>query len=283
MALSVRPATAADKPAVLAISARVWDGGDYLPQFYDAWVREGGFWVGVRRGRVVGCGKATRFSRGEWWLEGLRIDQRLTGKGLGTALSRAILARALDLRPVSLRLATADVNTESIHIIEKMGFRVLFASQLFGCRVKLAAACRAEPDEVSAPEALDFLRRSTELTASHGLLQHTWQFRQATPRVVGELVRAGRVHGVRERGRLAGLLILRPSRYNRRDLEIGFAEGSDRAVGQMRQVVLKRARERGSVRLEGMAAGPAMQRALRGIGLRPDPEVNSVPVYEYPV
>ncbi|MFO7651016.1 MAG: GNAT family N-acetyltransferase [bacterium] len=284
MALSVRPATAADRTAVLAISAQIWEGHDYLPKFFDRWVREGQFWVGVERGQAVGCGKATQFARGEWWLEGLRVDQRLTGRGLGTALSRAILARALDLRPSSLRLATADVNEASIHIIEKMGFRVLYSSRLFGCRVRPAAGGNgAELDAASPAEALDFLSRSTEFAVNHGLLHHTWQFRSATLRHVRELCRSGRVFGTRERGRLSGLLILRPHRYEPRDLDICLAEGSPRSVEQMRRFVLARARDSGSKWIEAMACGELMQRAVRRMGLRPDREVKAVPVYEYPI
>lgn len=282
MALSVRPATAADKAAVLQISAQIWEGDDYLPGFFDRWVREGGFWVGVQRGRVVGCGKATQFSRGEWWLEGLRVDQRLTGRGLGTALSRAILARALDLRPVSLRLATADVNDASIHIIEKMGFRRLYESRLFGGRPRTGVA-GAELERSNPAEALEFLSRSAELAANCGLLHHTWQFRAATPGHVRELCRSGRVFVERERGRVGGLLILRPHRYETRNLDVSFAEGNPRSVELMRRFVQARAVELGSKWIEAMACGALMQRALRRMGLRPDREVKAVPVYEYPV
>ncbi len=282
MALVVRPAVPEDKAAVLAISAQIWAGHDYLPRFFDRWVREGQFWVGVQRGQVVGCGKATEFARGEWWLEGLRVDQRLTGRGLGTALSRAILARALDLRPVSLRLATADVNHESIHIIEKMGFRRLYESRLYGGRPR-APARRVELERVVPAEALEFLSRSEELAANHGLLHHTWQFRAASARQVRELCRRGEALGVRERGRLTGLLIVRPHRYEPRDLCVSLAEGTDRAVEAMRESVLARAAERGSRWIEAMAAGRAMQRAVRRLGLRPDREVRAVPVYEYPI
>jgi RimJ/RimL family protein N-acetyltransferase len=282
MALRVRPATLRDKAAVLGISAKIWEGHDYLPLFFDGWVREGQFWVGLERGRVVGCGKATEFSRGEWWLEGLRIDPDLGGRGLGKALSFAILARALALRPRALRLATADVNEASIHIIEQMGFRQAYATRLYQARLGPARARRCELERLGQREAWQFLLSSEELAANRGLLHHTWQFREATGALVRELCRAGYVFGVRERGRLAGMLILRPHRYHPRDLGISFIEGSKRAVERMRRVVLSRAHEQGSQWLEAMAAGERMQRALHSIGLKRHREVRQVPVYEFP-
>jgi GNAT superfamily N-acetyltransferase len=122
--LTVRPMTMADKPAVMNISSRIWEGNDYVPLFYDRWVKEGGFWAGELRGRIVGYGKATELAPGELWLEGLRVDPGCRKQGIGKELSRQVVYRTLERRPVSLRLATADVNHESIHIIETvMGFK----------------------------------------------------------------------------------------------------------------------------------------------------------------
>src|SRR5512136_867221 len=85
--LIVRPMTMADKPAVLKISSRIWEGNDYVPLFFDRWVEEGGFWAAELRGRLVGYGKATQLSPGEWWLEGLRVDPDCRKRGIGKELS----------------------------------------------------------------------------------------------------------------------------------------------------------------------------------------------------
>lgn len=38
---TVRPATAADKPRILAIAAQVWEGEDYVPDVIDEWLAPG--------------------------------------------------------------------------------------------------------------------------------------------------------------------------------------------------------------------------------------------------
>jgi len=216
MSLLVRPARVSDKPALMAIAKKVWDGNDYLPVFFEKWVRDVGFRVAEDQGRVVGCGKATHFGQGEWWLEGLRIDPDRQGHGMGTKLSFAILARTLEYRPKSLRLSTAEVNEDSIRIIGRMGFEPIVASHLFwgGPRdithfrnrgQSCSEACPRFRDRVPSPrrvtayEALDYLAAHDELGLNCGLLPHTWKFREVTPRYMAELERRGCLFGVRER------------------------------------------------------------------------------------
>ena len=87
MKLVVRPVTTADWPAVRRISSRIWEGRDYVLLFFRQLVREGGFWCGTRRGRVVGYGKTTELAPGEWWLEGLLVDPDCLHRGIGAELS----------------------------------------------------------------------------------------------------------------------------------------------------------------------------------------------------
>ena len=279
----VRPVTMADKPAILRISSRIWEGHDYVPLFFDRWVKEGGFWAGEWRGRLVGFGKATELAPGEWWLEGLRVDTGCRGRGIGKEFSRQAVQRALDSRPVSLRLATADVNHESIHIIESvMRFRPYAQFRFF---VGSVAKPRPAPPLLrpSAAEALEYMKQSAELAASRGLLHYTWLFRNLDRRYVAELVRGGQVLGYRTGQKLDGLMVLRPHRYRGNDLDISFVSGTGRALSAFRSFLSRAAHERGSENITGMAASDEMAAAFRALGLRPHPDIHSVPVYEFPI
>ena len=281
MKFLVRPVTMADKPAVMRISSRIWEGNDYVPLFFDRWVKEGGFWCGELRGRLVGYGKATELAPGEWWLEGLRVDPDCRKRGIGKELSRQVLYRTLERHPVSLRLATADVNHESIHIIEKvMGFK----------QYVLYRFCRGTPGKpqlgprLIAPtvaEAFDFIKQSAELAASRGLLQSTWLFRGLDRRYMTELARRGHVFGYRSAGRLAGLMVLRPHRYHGNDLDISFVAGTGRALAAFRSFLFRVAHECGTHSISGMAASGEMASAFASLGTKP--HVMEVLVYEYPI
>jgi GNAT superfamily N-acetyltransferase len=281
--LFVRPMTMADRPAVLRISSRIWDGHDYVPTFFERWVSEGGFWAGVVRNRLVGYGKATQLSPGEWWLEGLRVDPSFRNRGVGKELSRQVLYRTLDERPVSLRLATADVNQESIHIIEKvMGFKPYVQY-----RFLLGQPGKSEPVRPlvrpSIAEVQRYIERSPELEASRGLLQYTWLFRNLDRRHASALVRDGYVLGYRAAGRLAGLMVMRPHRYHGNDLDISFVAGTDKVLAAFRSFLSRVAQECGSRNISGMAASDEMAGALRSLGMEPHPHIRAVLVYEYPI
>jgi GNAT superfamily N-acetyltransferase len=281
--LLVRPVTMADRPAVMRISSRIWEGRDYVPMFFDRWVSEGGFWAVELRNRLAGYGKATELAAGEWWLEGLRVDPDCRSRGVGKELSRQVLYRTLENRPVSLRLATADVNRESIHIIEKvMGFKPYAQYRFF-----LGAPGRPEPGpklvQPTVAETLDFLRRSAELAASRGLLQSTWRFRDVNRALVAELKRGGYLFGHRAAGRLAGLMVLKPHRYHGNDLDISFVAGTGRALAAFRLFLFRVAQECGTQNLSGMAASEEMAAALASLGMKPHPHNNAVLVYDYSI
>jgi GNAT superfamily N-acetyltransferase len=283
MKLVVRPVTMADQPEILRVSARIWDGHDYVPMFFERWVSEGGFWAGVVRDRVVGYGKATELAPGELWLEGLRVDPDCRGRGLGRELSRQVLHRTLENRPVSLRLATADVNHESAHIIEKaMGFKLYVQYRFY-----LGKPGRPEPGpklvKPTVAETLDFLRGSEELTASRGLLQSTWRFRDVNRRYAAELRHGGYLFGYRTAGRLAGLMVLKPHRYHGNDLDISFIAGPGRALAAFRSFLSRVARECGTREISGMAASDEMAAVLRTLGMKPHPRIGAVLVYDYPI
>jgi GNAT superfamily N-acetyltransferase len=281
--LIVRPVTKADKPDVLKISSRIWEGNDYVPMFFDRWVKEGGFWAAELRGRLVGYGKATELSPGELWLEGLRVDPGCRKQGVGKELSRQVVQRTLERRPVSLRLATADVNHESIHIIETvMGFKPYTQYRFF---VGAPGKPHPGPSLVvpAVAEALDYIRRSPEMTAGRGLLPYTWLFRSLNRRHVTELMRGGYVFGYRTDEKLAGLLVLRPHRYHGNDLDISFVGGDRQALAAFRSFLSRVAHDCGTKSISGMAASDEMAASLKSLGLKPHPHIGKVPVYECPI
>jgi GNAT superfamily N-acetyltransferase len=281
--LVVRPMTMADKPAVMGISSRIWEGNDYVPLFFDRWVKSGGFWAAELRGRMVGYGKATDLAPGELWLEGLRVDPECRKQGVGKELSRQVVQRTLERRPVSLRLATADVNHESIHIIETvMGFKPYTQYRFF---LGEPGEPRKGPPLVSptVAEALAFIRPSAELAASRGLLAYTWLFRMLDRRYMVELIRCGYVFGYKTAGKLAGLFVLRPHRYHGNDLDISFVGGDRQALAAFRSFLSRVAHDCGTRSISGMAASDEMASALASLGLKPHPRIDKVPVYEYPI
>lgn len=148
--LRFRPVMEGDREAVRALCAKIWDGTDYLPSSFDAWLgdNDGLFTACVTPGpngteKLVGLGKTSFVAPGHAWLEGLRKDPDLGIRGVGSALCRQAL-KNLSARPGlrSIRFSTYFSNIESITLNERIGFRKI---AVFSCRSKVLAGDEAKP------------------------------------------------------------------------------------------------------------------------------------------
>jgi RimJ/RimL family protein N-acetyltransferase len=226
---SVRRMSPADKPAIMEISSRIWEGSDYLPAVFDEWVedREGEFVAVLLGGHVVGCCKLTFFSPAHAWLEGLRKDPRISAKGAGVVAARHLLA-ALARRPglQSVRFATYVNNRVSIAINERLGFQkrtVLSLKAWEGVRAELDAAAKQAEARLGLPGSpkietvrdprliADYLAGSGYFCATDDLVVEGWRALPYSPALIDERFgRTGLCRGVRSAAGLAGLCISKP-------------------------------------------------------------------------
>jgi hypothetical protein len=234
---------------------------------------------------VVGLGKFTELSPGELWLEGLRIDPETRNRGLGWRLSRHVIRAALAEKPQSVRLATGRRNVHSRRIIRRMGLRLRVSFWNRDGRIPKRTG-RPDVFRPGPQQAWEYLRRSEEFRAGTGLLGHTWQFRTATPQLIAELCRRGRVFGYGTNQRLQGLLILQPGRHENGRLDISFLDGARTSLPEFARQIRVFAGQHKCRRIGGMAAGPRMLRHFGGLrmrGWRGAGNRRTTLVYEYPL
>jgi GNAT superfamily N-acetyltransferase len=93
--LIIRPAREDDRAAVLDFTATVWDGHDYIGRVWDSWLDrpDGPLLAAELDGQTVGIAKLTDLSEGEGWIMGVRVAERVRGRGI----ARALLARCVEL------------------------------------------------------------------------------------------------------------------------------------------------------------------------------------------
>ena len=212
-----------DKPAILEIASRIWEGSDYLPGVFDEWVRDttGEFAAVLLDGKLAGCGKLTFLTGTDAWLEGLRKDPLIKESGLARVVALrflSLLALRTDL--TSIRFSTYVKNSASIVTNERLGFRsrtVLSAKSWHGFRGQLAGpAARARAAQSAAgvevrtlrdePAILAFLRRGGYFTATQGLIAEGWRvYPWSEARFIERYVRAGACRGIAGAGGLAGM------------------------------------------------------------------------------
>ncbi len=235
---TIRPIVAADKPAILDIASRTWDGGDYLPWVFDDWLADtdGEFVAALLDGRVAGCGKLTFLTPRDAWLEGLRKHPDVTHGGLAEAVTRYFLRR-LAGRPGldTVRFSTYVANERSIAVNERLGF---VRRRVFSC--KAWSAKRDELASLACPsagqarvahdpaEAIGFLEASPWLAATGGLLCEGWRaYPYAPDWFAARYVATGRCLGVVDSGRLAGLAAFsQDTRYPRTYLKLAFIDAA---------------------------------------------------------
>jgi len=104
--VTLRPVRPADRDRVLEITRDVWEGRDYLPEVFDAWVADPGsaFQAAEVEGEVVGVQRLRPIAPGIALYEGLRVAATHRRRGIARSMLRQAVeqARSLGLRQVRL-------------------------------------------------------------------------------------------------------------------------------------------------------------------------------------
>jgi GNAT superfamily N-acetyltransferase len=202
-----RPALPKDTPDVMELTRTIWEGEDYVPKVWREWLEdfEGLLAVAERAGKVVGTGKLTRFSPGDWWLEGLRVHPDLQGLGIGSHLHDYLLEYWLRICQGTLRLATASFRLAVHHMAERSGFHKVAEFTSY-----IAKAIEGETPQftVLAPhelsEAVRFAYQSQTFSLSSYLMDLGWQWTAANETYLAEAARKEKAWWWRDR---RGLLV----------------------------------------------------------------------------
>lgn len=137
----VRRARPGDTRAVLDFTRGTWDGWDYIPRVWHAWLEapDGVLLVAtpnVHRqldlygrplspDRPIGIARVAILSEREAWLEGLRVDPGVRQRGVARLLHGACLVWARAQGATTVRYATGEENEGSHRLGAYHGFRLL--------------------------------------------------------------------------------------------------------------------------------------------------------------
>ena len=192
--IAVRRARASDKDVVLSFASQTWDGWDYIPQVWDDWLtaEDGVLLVATTQAhdRPIAVTRLAILSHDEGWLEGIRVDPALRGRGVATNLQIAELAwaQAHDLRV--LRYLTGQGNEGSIKLGAHHGFAPIGDRRFHG----RSGADGDGPSDAGRdrPAALQALRASGVLLATEAadaVIDGAWRIVEtdATFQAGGEL------------------------------------------------------------------------------------------------
>jgi predicted PurR-regulated permease PerM/GNAT superfamily N-acetyltransferase len=231
-----RPARAEDKPAVLALTARIWEGHDYIPQAWDKWLADpqGVLAVAELEDAVVGLGKLTRLGAGEWWLEGIRVHPRYQGQKIGSRIFEYLMHEWRRKDGGVIRLATSSERVQIHRICSRLGFKRLAALPVMSAPALPGGEADFEP--LGAADAADALALTagTEEWGTPGLINTGWQWSRLNAGRVEEFARCGRAWWWRNRS--AALLLYDYDHDGKQDVEIAaLIAPRDRLENLLRQ------------------------------------------------
>ncbi|HBY97222.1 MAG TPA: hypothetical protein DEP84_25305 [Chloroflexi bacterium] len=228
--LQIRPARPQDKAAVVEFTKNIWEGSDYLPKVWDAWLADprGRLYVGEVAGTPVATGRVVLLSPSQAWLEGLRVDPDYQGRGYARAMHDFTVSAALEIPGVErVGLATSWENEAVHHMSLASGMHRVGD---FHYTVAPAAANETPAPDVFGPE--DFAAVRALVAASEcarlaqGHMANGWRFPVLTDALLAQLLSEGQVVGYDRAGQPVVLALLGQNK-ERADVWVGFLAGSD--------------------------------------------------------
>lgn len=211
LAVTCRPARPSDTPAMHELTRAIWDGHDYVPLVWEDWLADPeGQLVAAEAtdpseaSRLVGVGKLSRLSQYDWWLEGLRVDPGLEGRGVASQIHDYILKTWLEIGAGTLRLATFSNRYPVHHLCRRDGFHL--AAEVSFCKASslpgadLPQAGGFSPVEITEiDQALAFAQQTPGLAFSSGLVDLLWRWGRPRLEYLAEAQSTGRLFWWRER------------------------------------------------------------------------------------
>jgi GNAT superfamily N-acetyltransferase len=175
-----------DKRQALAFLTEVWEGQDHLPLVWDAWYADANstFVAAERSGSVIGLGRLVDMGRGEWWMEGLRVDPRMQGQGVGSQVHRFLLSLWERSTGQVVRLATMCAQT---------GFGQMASVVHYEAKAVSGAHHFTPLETGRVREMFPLFARSTAAVALHQLLDLDWRRVELTVERLQQRARAGTI------------------------------------------------------------------------------------------
>ncbi len=304
------------KDRIMEISSRIWEGQDYLPNVWDTWIEEDGFFTILYDDIIIGCLKATYHTYDQVTLEGLRLAEEYRGKGLSTIavemlqnsveskIARERLNQENDSKGnVVLRFATGDVNEISRHLGETHGFTHIASfhhrflaienfvpenliSEESGTGISNQIAeeesvdfdlRHAVPGDIE--DILEFIRDSDDWLPAKGLISYGWVFYGLTKDELEHVIGSGVSLVLRRKGAIQGVLLAGQSEQRPENLDISWISGPCEDIRRMVQELIRYVRNR----YQSIYTKVPVQRVadcLIDIGFSRHPRVDCAKVFE---
>jgi len=289
--LEIRELEMSDKEEVIEMTSGIWDGRDYIPEYFDRWVEDGGFICGTVDGEIVALAKHTWHSEDVLWLEGLRVHPDHREKGYGRAVIEGQLDHIndnLDYRVA--RFLTSGGNTPVRKVVEDLGFKLKRAydyvrlddEDLEEMEPPLHKEIKRVQVEDRVKEVTEKVLSSEELDDNEGLYIEHWTAYPVDEDLIKDRLKNGYCYSVRDEdtGEIDALMFMQVHDIYE-SLSVCFACGSQEGMKELFMFGLKHCLEEGYDRLRLKSASEKVIKAAKEVGFSHSDHHNCTLVYEY--
>ncbi|MCK4717894.1 MAG: GNAT family N-acetyltransferase [Thermoplasmata archaeon] len=241
----VRPS---DKEEVTELCKDIWGGYDYIPEVFDRWIEEGGFFCGRAEGRIVALSKYTRQRGNVLWLEGLRVHPEFKGRGYGKKMSKAFIRMVDAMDHSVLRFMTAYVDRESVHLGEEAGFKRKAEYHYLEAEGEGLCSATGSVDGVQMEKDVEAVERfvfsSEEYRLCSGLYLDNWTASEMDQECIRGAVETDKCFSVRNEGQIMALAFYYSFKpYNAQG--VAFIAGEDEPVAALIRYGMRQCSEQG--------------------------------------
>ncbi|MCL4560372.1 MAG: GNAT family N-acetyltransferase [Chloroflexi bacterium] len=190
-----RPARSSDRNGVLEFVRSIWGGDDYIPFVWEAWLADstGQLTVAEFGGRLVGLAKLTELAPQQWWMEGLRIDPKLQGQGIGSRLMDYTVELWQRIGSGVVRLGTSSTNVKVHHMCARSGFRKIGEYAEYAADPLHEDIGNFNPlQSEDIARGLTAIRRSPAYAWFNQLMGLGWKWAEPDVNLVAQVVKEGR-------------------------------------------------------------------------------------------
>ncbi len=172
-----RPALRSDSAEVLEFTKFIWEGHDYIGYVWEEWLSDPAGLLAVAEygGHAVGIAKVTQVSKGQWWLEGFRVDPKMQGLKIGSHIHEYVNTWWLEHGDGIVRLMTSSERVQVHHLCERLGYGKV--GEVIGySAAALDGGCESikplQTSEITA--ALDRAVKAATYRLDHNLVDTGW-------------------------------------------------------------------------------------------------------------
>ncbi len=286
--LKIREVERSDKEEIMELASHIWDGRDYIPDYFDRWFEEGGFICGKSGGKIIALAKHTWHRDDVLWLEGLRVHPDHQGQGYGRKMIEGQIDFIEDLDYSVARFLTSGDNTPVIKVAEDIGFELKKKYEYLRLKEKDMERVHtsSEKSEMEASvekdvdDVIEFVQGSPEFEENAGLYIEHWIGYPLDESLIKDRVEKGRCFSIRD-GKDIDSLIFLEVEENYGSLSAAFTCGTVEGIKGLFRFGTERCIRNGHDRFRLKTASDKVVEAAKEIGFTHSDKYRYNLVYEY--